>query len=149
MKYFNSVYQTPKRSAFFTSLISLSMVFLFLVAGCGGSGSGNNSGPSPFAGNWGGTWSDPVNNQSGTLTVTIATNGQATGSIYNSTLGNGALSGMVSNSGSANYSYAYPGATYTASCTLSINGSGHLVGNCNEYQGSSLIGTATVDLTKS
>lgn len=115
-----------------------------ILAGCGG---GGGSSPSPFAGSWSGTWVDAANAQNGTLDVTIGTDGRLSGSIHNSTLGmDGTASGTVRNSGQINTTYVYPSGTYTASGTIAINGSGHLVGTVQTYLDGVLFGSVDMDL---
>lgn len=101
---------------------------------------------SSFAGNWAGTFKDLVNQQSGSLSVTVSKDNKAVGSIYNSTIGvSGSVSGTISNTGIASMTYTYPGAVYTANGIMRIDGAGHLVGNFNAYSGNTLFGTVIID----
>lgn len=122
---------------------------LWMLAGCGG----GSSTPSPFAGTWSGTFTSPANGnisaQNGTVQVTIATNGATTGIVDNlTTNANATVSGSIANTGTANFTYTYPGATYTASGTVAINGQGQLTGILQSFSGSTLFAVETIILTK-
>ena len=104
---------------------------------------------SSFAGSWAGTFKDLVSHQSGSLSVTVSKNNTIVGSFYNSTKGvSGSVSGTISNTGIASMTYTYPGAVYTATGIMIIDGAGHLVGNFNAYSGNTLFGTVIVDFLK-
>ena len=130
----------------------LILVFgLLIFSACGGGGGNDSSvqNQSPFEGKWAGIWIDLANHQAGTLTLTVTSDGAGSGIIYNTTLAlSGSASGVIDNGGGANFTYVYPTTTYTAICTLTINNNGHLTGDCSEYSGTALIGTAAIDLTK-
>lgn len=121
-----------------------------VTAGCGGGGGGSSTpANSPFAGSYSGTFNDVGNAQSGTLKATVATNGQVTGSVTNTTTGNsGGASGSIDNSGNSTLAIAYPGETITDKGTVAFASNGHLTGNVTEFNGSTQVGTATVDLVK-
>ena len=126
--------------------IVLAVVIAAVVVGCGG---GGGSETSPFAGQWQGSWVDAGNAQSGTVSLTIGTDGSMSGSIHNDTLSlDGTASGSISRSGQVAGAYAYPGQTYTTSGTLIVNGAGHLVGTLQIYDSGILVGSADIDLTK-
>ncbi|MGI4790061.1 MAG: hypothetical protein ACRYFS_14565 [Janthinobacterium lividum] len=130
-----------------TAAIGASLIALFL-AGCGGGG-GNDSTPtvatnSPFAGTYIGTFTT-TNPQSGTLNVTVATNGTLTGSGENTTVNEAeTISGTVANSGSASVTFVYPTFTATASGTVAFSSNGHLDGTLTQSTG----GSVTIDLIK-
>ncbi|MCX5835192.1 MAG: hypothetical protein NTV99_11935 [Deltaproteobacteria bacterium] len=106
-------------------------------------------GQSSFAGNWAGTFKDLVNQQSGSLSVTVSKNNEVIGSIYNSTKGvSGSVFGTISNTGITSMTYTYPGVVYTATGIMRIDGAGHLVGNFNAYSGNTLFGTVIIDFIK-
>lgn len=118
-----------------------------ILASCGGGG--GTAAVSPFAGQWVGPWVDAANRQSGTLNVTIGTDGSISGSIHNSTLGqDGTAGGSVGSNGHVKGVFTYPGAVYTSSGTVVVNGSGHLVGTLQTYFNGVLNGSSAVDLTK-
>ena len=117
---------------------SLSALFtLLLVAcvfvGCGGEKSSSPSTPSPYAGHWKGAWVDTTYGVTGTLDITISGSGNVTGSVVNSDNESGAVSGRIGNNGMISCYYYYRWDTYKAIGALSINASGHLVGNVTEY----------------
>ncbi len=125
----------------------LAALLTVALAGCGGSGS--SSKPSPFAGSYSGTFTDPGNNQSGTFTLSVAMNGQTTGSIQNTTTGaHGPVSGSVNNDGTVTLTITYPNQTITDKGVVTFSGNGHLIGNVTEYNGNTQVGTATNDLIK-
>ncbi len=136
-------------------LVLLALVFACaLIVGCGGGSLIPNnllggSSKSPFAGNWAGTWTDTVLGHNGIMTATIGTNGSVTGTLHDDTTGaNGSFTGTISNSGSANWTETYPSITYNGAGTLAINGSGHLLGDIQNKNGNTLVGTLSVDMTK-
>ena len=69
----------------------------------------------------------------GTLDITISGSGNVTGSVVNSDNESGAVSGRIGNNGMIACYYYYRWVTYRAIGSLSINASGHLVGNVTEY----------------
>ncbi len=120
-----------------------------ILVGCGG-GSSSPSTRSPFAGAYSGTFSAVTQgqNQNGTLSATVGTDGKLTGSSTNTTVGATAtVTGSVSNSGALTTTLTFPNATYTASGTVSKNSAGHMVGSLTQYSGNTNFGTITIDLT--
>ena len=116
---------------------SLSAFFIFLLVasvfiGCGGDSSSPST-PSPYAGHWKGAWVDTTYGVTGTLDITISGSGNVTGSVVNSDNESGAVSGRIGNNGMIACYYYYRWVTYKAIGALSINASGHLVGNVIEY----------------
>ena len=117
---------------------SLSAFFIFLLVasvfiGCGGDSSSPST-PSPYAGHWKGAWVDTIYGVTGTLDITISGSGNVTGSVVNSDNESGAVSGRIGNNGMIACTYSYPwDIYYKAIGALSINASGHLVGNVIEY----------------
>ena len=125
----------------------LIMLCLVLV-GCGGGG--GSSTPNPIAGSWSGPWSDPGKAQQGTLKITVATDGNITGQILNTTLAStGTATGSIDGNGNISTTYTYVGsAPITATGTASIASNGHLTGVVAEHQNGNLIGNATINLVK-
>ena len=116
---------------------SLSALFIFLLVagvfvGCGGDSSSPST-PSPYAGHWKGTWVDSIWGQTGTLDITVAGRGNVTGSVVNNDGDSGTVSGRISDSGGIACYYYYRWDSFRAIGALSINASGHLVGNVTEY----------------
>jgi hypothetical protein len=116
---------------------SLSALFIFLLVasvlvGCGGDSSSPST-PSPYAGHWKGTWVDSIWGQTGTLDITVSGRGNITGSVVNNDNDSGTVSGRIGNSGGIACYYDYRWAAYRVTGLLSINASGHLVGNVSEY----------------
>ena len=104
---------------------SLSALFIFLLAANVILGCGDIIKPKPpslFAGHWKGA----------TLDITISDIGNIQGSIFND-YDSGTVSGRIENNGSMGCDYFYRHDTYTARGFLSINASGHLVGDVTEY----------------
>lgn len=107
----------------------------FLLVGCGGGGGGGSEvSNSPFAGQWRGTWASPSTDDAGTATITVATNGAMTGTMHNNRTGNdGTMNATAKNSGSVSGKAQYPGSDPIGlSGTVTINGSGHLIGNLTQ-----------------
>jgi len=120
------------------ALRSLSALFIFLLVagvfvGCGGESSNSPSTPSPYAGHWKGTWVDSIWGQTGTLDITVAGRGNVTGSVVNNDNDSGAVSGVIGDNGRISCYYDYRWESFRAIGALSINASGHLVGNVTEY----------------
>jgi len=130
------------------------LILIVMQVGCGNDSAADNlaeiSPSSPFEGNWYGTWEDKDNGQSGTLNIIVSSNGNVSGTIHNSTIyDNGNIAGTVSSSGTVYISLLNYTGTNTLRGSVNINGSGHIVGNLDEYDhGSVSIGTAAIDLTK-
>jgi hypothetical protein len=120
---------------------SLSALFIYLLVasvfvGCGGTNdSSSPSTPSPYAGHWKGTWVDSISGQTGTLDITVAGGGNVTGSVVNSYIDDkaGTVSGVIGDNGRISCHYYYRWDSFSAFGALSINTSGHLVGNVTEY----------------
>ena len=115
----------------------LSALFIFLlVAGvlvaCGDDSSSPST-PSPFTGHWKGTWVDSTWGQTGTLDITVSGSGNITGNVVNNDNDSGTVSGRIGDNGGISCYYDYRWVSYTANGALSINTSGHLVGNVTEY----------------
>ena len=114
----------------------LSALFIFLLVvsvfvGCGGDSS---SPPSPYAGHWKGTWVDSIWGQTGTLDITVAGQGNVAGSVVNNDNDSGVVSGVIGDNGNISCYYDYRWESFKVTgLALSINASGHLVGNVTEY----------------
>ncbi len=129
-----------------SGLVIAVLVLAFAVTGCGGGGGGSSTPAtsSPFAGNYVGTFSTS-NSQSGTLNVTVATNGTLTGSGHNNTIGQDeTASGSVTNAGAANVTFTYPSFSASVSGTVAFASNGHLDGTLAQSSG----GSVTIDLVK-
>ena len=130
-------------------VIASASLAALMLAGCGGGSSNNNgSAPvitnSPFAGTYIGTFST-TNPQSGTLNVTVGTNGTLTGSGQNTTIGQAeTISGSISNSGATSVTFTYPSFSASASGTVAVAANGHLDGTLTQSSG----GSVTIDLVK-
>ena len=121
-----------------TLTLSIAALTFVALTGCGGSTDSDSNGtPSPFAGNWTGTWNSVSLGQNGTATVNISENGDVAGTTNNTTLGiTGTLDGTISEDGTVTGTVQYPGSSATnANGTWSINGAGHIVGNLNQTVG--------------
>ena len=115
---------------------SLSALCIFLLVasvfvGCGDSSSPST--PSPYAGHWKGTWADSIWGQTGTLDITVAGHGNVTGSVVNNDNDSGAVLGVIGDNGGIDCYYYYSWDSFKVLGALSINVSGHLVGNVTEY----------------
>lgn len=104
-------------------LASIVAFAALLAIGCGG---GGVTTPSPFAGTYNGTWSSTALNDSGTVSVTVLSDGDATGSLTDTGqgVGGGVLLGHVDNNGSFSGTSQYPGQAKTT-----MTGALSLVGN--------------------
>ena len=135
-------------------IVTLTVVIISLaviLAGCGGSRNPSTwvAPDSPFMGFWIGTWTDSTNAQSGTAQIVINKDGDASGTITNTTLGiQGTVSGSINEHGVTSFTCRYPSNTYSDRGTLLIGDSGHLVGLLREYEGETQCGTLALDLTK-
>jgi CBS domain-containing protein len=136
---------------------SLSALYIFLLVasvfvGCGGANdSSSPSTPSPYAGHWKGTWVDSIWGQTGTLDITVAGIDNVTGSVVNQNVEDtsGAVSGVIGNNGRISWYYYYRWDSFRALGALSINASGHLVGNITEYDIYNLVARQdSVDMVK-
>lgn len=124
---------------------------LLILAGCGGGGSSpSNTTPSPFEGQWSGTWSDLGNKQTGTASATVSVSGVVSGSVTNITLQTaGTAAGGINSGGTAVITMAYPDATYKLTGTVEIHPyTGKLVGTLETYSGKTLVGYTTLSLTR-
>ena len=131
-----------------TAVIAVASLSIFAQAGCGGGGGNDNSSStptnSPFAGSYIGTF-NTTNPQSGTLNVTVATNGTLTGSGHNNTVGQDeTISGTITNVGAVNVTFTYPTFSASASGTVAVASNGHLAGTFTQSGG----GSVTIDLVK-
>ncbi len=130
----------------------LSALTVPIIAGCGGGGGGSSTSTpanSPFTGSYSGTFNDAGNSQSGTITATVSTNGQVTGSSHNMTLNSdGPFTGSVDNSGNASFNIINSAGTFTDKGTVAFASNGHLDGTLTEFNGSTQVGSATIDLVK-
>lgn len=108
----------------FVALLSL----LLVVMGCGGSGTLT---PSPFAGQWAGTWDQPTLDLDGTANLAIANDGSVAGTVrINQLAVTGTLGGRISNAGQVSGTVQYPGELPMGlSGTMTINQQGQLVGD--------------------
>lgn len=139
-----------KRNIILGVILALSVT---VITGCGGGGGSNDNSSvatnSPFAGSYLGTFTDTGNNQSGTITATVSATGQVTGSSHNTTLNSdGPFTGSVDNSGNASFTIVNSKGTFTDKGSVAFASNGHLNGNLTEYNGSTQVGTAIVDLAK-
>jgi hypothetical protein len=109
--------------------LTLFLLSVLLLAGCGGSGGGGSSDPSPFAGDWAGAWETAT--QEGTAEVTITESGEISGTVVNTTSSLTApITGEIQEDGTIEASYTYPGQSTvngTGTFTLS-NGNNTLSG---------------------
>ena len=81
------------------------------------------------------------------MELIIGTDGKGYANTHNSTFGiNGVGEATVSNDGSVEGWYAYPGKTYGLKGKVSINDAGHLVGVFQEYYENVLLGSLSIDL---
>ena len=131
-----------------TVAVAAASLGAFALAGCGGGGGNDNSSPtttnSPFAGTYVGTFRT-TNPQSGTLNVTVASNGTLTGSGHNDTIGqNETISGSVTNAGATSVTFTYPTFSASANGTVAVASNGHLDGTLTQSSG----GSVTIDLVK-
>lgn len=102
--------------------------FAFALAGCGGSGGT----PSPFIGNYSGTYTSPqAPNTTGNLTLAITSSGSLTGTASDPIDGNGTLSGNISNSGQLTGTVKTGQGTSNFTGTAALTG-GTLSGTINE-----------------
>ena len=137
---------------FRTRSLSTSFIFLLVASvfvGCDGANdSSSPSIPSPYAGHWKGTWADSVWGQTGSLDITVAGHGNVTGSVVNNDNDSGAVLGVIGDNGGIDC-YYYSWDSFKALGVLSINASGHLVGNVTEYDIYHLVARQdSVDLIK-
>lgn len=124
------------------------LICTMALAGCGGGG--GSSAVNPFVGTASGPWSGVADGAptTGTLSMTVANDGTATGSGTNATTGQAFMVvGTITASGVATFTYTYPDATYTGNGTLSIV-AGHITGTVTNKIGGVQFGTSTIDLTR-
>ncbi len=131
-----------------TTAVAAASLGAVVLAGCGGGGGNNDSSStptnSPFAGNYVGTF-NTTNPQSGTLNVTVATNGTLTGSGHNNTSGQDeTVSGSINNAGTVNVTFTYPTFSASASGIVAATSNGHIAGTLTQSGG----GSVTIDLVK-
>jgi len=131
-----------------TIAVAAASLTTLALAGCGGGGGNNNNSPvttnSPFAGTYVGTFST-TNPQSGTLNVTVGSDGKLTGTGHNDTIGQDeTVSGSVTNTGAANVTFQYPSFSASASGTVAFASNGHVDGTLTQSSG----GSVTLDLVK-
>jgi ABC-type oligopeptide transport system substrate-binding subunit len=131
-----------------TIAVGVASLTALALAGCGGSGSNDNNSPattnSLFAGTYVGTF-NTTNPQSGTVNVTVGSNGTLTGSGHNSTTGQDeTISGSVTNAGTLSITFTYPTLSASASGTVAVASNGHLDGTLTQSTG----GSVTIDLVK-
>lgn len=123
------------------------LVCVLILSGCGSSVARVIQ--SPFTGQWNGPWADIVNTEQGQLSLTVARDGDLSGTISNTTLSTqGSVEGSVSATGQITATLTYPGAAYTASGVVVKNTSGNLVGTLQTSANGSSHGTMTVNLEK-
>lgn len=120
----------------------------FALAGCGGGGGNDNNTPvvtnSPFVGTYAGTFST-TNPQSGTLNVTVGSDGKLTGTGRNTTIGQDeTISGSITNTGATSVTFQYPTFSASASGTIAFASNGHVTGTLTQSAG----GSVTLDLVK-
>ncbi len=122
--------------------------FALILAGCGGGGGGSSS---PWMGRWTGTWGDIDNGDSGTADITIASDGDMTGTVVNDTQSKTAtITGHISTNGAATYTWSYPSETYTGAGTglwFPTQGT-DLRCEFTNYDGPALIGGVVLSLTR-
>jgi hypothetical protein len=132
-------------------VIACLLAMIVWMAGCG-SGSPFQAPNSPFAGDYTGTWSDSTTNDTGTAKMTVALNGNVTGTIVNSTTAkNGSFSGDISSQGVASLTATYPStAATTLKGTFAFTASGsQLIGTLQQLNSANaLTGTPTFTFTK-
>ena len=128
----------------------------FGLVGCGSGGGGGYTAPtvSPYLGSFAGPFNfvgttAQFPNQTGTVLIATDSNGNVTGTAHNTTFNQDAVvSGTLDKNGSITSTFVFPNATVTATGTVSIATSGHLVGTLTESLGGNNVGQITVDLTK-
>ncbi|MFI5385075.1 MAG: hypothetical protein ACHQ50_03050 [Fimbriimonadales bacterium] len=109
------------------------LVLGFLLAGCGGGGLLN-----PFFGNYGAEpWTQTSPSDSGTITLNVSAIGTVSGSLFDTGASmNYTVSGLIDNNGGFSATITpTAGSPSTLSGTLSLNGSGQLVGNLTDTGG--------------
>jgi hypothetical protein len=127
--------------------IAVLLIFTLLLPGCG-SDSSTPATPSPFAGQFEGTFTDPVNNQNGTMAIKIANTGMFSGTITNLTENKTApVSGQITSNGGSTFAYSYgAGQGYTGTSTLTKQANGHLTGKVSLYKTGTYVSYVNVDL---
>ncbi len=142
----------------FRTLVALTVIVLAAagISGCdGGGGTGNSL--TPYLGRWMGPFTATVTGQAGqetgTVDLTVLTNGDFIGTMANTTTGaTGTLGGEVDVDDDVihvNGTIAYPGSVpFTIAGTLQITNN-HLTGNIYTYDSQrQLQATAAVDLAR-
>lgn len=120
----------------------LGAILLSTMLSCGGSLASN----SVFAGVWSGTFTNPSNAQTGTISVVIDQGGAANGTGTNTTLSHSYdISGFIEDNGQISWAKS-GGETGSFDGTLAIDGNGHLVGTVVQTTGSTSV-DSTIDLT--
>ncbi len=107
------------------------------LTGCGGSTSDGPGAPSPYRGNWSGTWASSGFGGSGTANVNISESGVITGTTTHTASGSvGDVNGTISDDGTVEGTVQYPGQELLeANGTWTINGAGHIVGELGRSDG--------------
>ena len=116
----------------------------FFISGCGGLTSVISN---PFAGTWSGTLTIPTVSQSGTIAITIDSQGASNGTQVNTTLGDhDTLTGFIGTDGTIVWTIAgAQSGTLTGTVSISTS-NGHLIGAVTQTIGSSAQ-TLNLDLT--
>lgn len=110
------------------------LVLLALVlAGCGGGGGGTTV-VNPFNGSWAGPWVNNSVQDSGTMMVTIATNGNMSGTIHSDAFNvDGSISGAADVQGNYTATVTYSGfQPFQTTGTVTFDSQGRLVGNSTQ-----------------
>ena len=90
---------------------------------------GNQNVRSVFGSNWSGDWQDSTNDQSGTVELKIARNGQLRGSLYNEGFNvTVPITGSLKPNGEIAFTYSYANQPHIAKGRLSRNANGNLSG---------------------
>lgn len=129
----------------------------FLLIGCGGSGGGGGTTPPTdptLAGTWTGTWGGPTPppGDSGTLTITIESDGDITGTVHNTGRSeNGTVSGSINQAGKLNFIIDYPShdcEVYGTMQAINNEADNHWGAQSEEYNRTIHLYSFWVDLTK-
>jgi hypothetical protein len=134
-------------------LCTAALVLSILGAGLAGCGSGSSGGATTvqdFVGAYTGFFAGTVNGatESGTLAGKIDADRKFTGvSHSNASNSDATVTGSLTTAGLFTATFVYPAATITATGTVARSGNRHLLGTLTESNGTTTIGTISIDLT--